>query len=625
MLLLQKQGRREIDTTPITNLYAVGECHPEPLQIVLERFVGEADLAAWQFRVYGVNAAKEPVYQDILLHETHEETICLCWKINRTFTAFAGVLHLELHALSADTKRCLHYRMDDIWIRPSVWGVGLPLTARMQEIYCQMQKLCHDAALLSLHLPQISETGTWLLYDKNTADYVDTGIPAKGEKGDTGAQGERGDAGTDGVNGADGADGFSPIANVIQTETGAILSVTDKTGTTTAVIQNGKDGADGAKGDTGEQGIQGEKGDTGLDGFSPTVMVEQTETGATITATDKNGTTSAEIKNGTDGSSETVDLSEYAKKEDLVGRKTAKGGEIFNDYGNNSAGLHAHAEGDNTVASGESSHAEGKQGSTASGESSHAEGSYTKASGNSSHAEGHATQAIGNCSHAEGGNGVTSAPTAYGVGSHAEGMFYNNAYGNGSHAEGYMGTNAYGEGSHAEGYYTTAGTRTQNANGTYTYSGNYAHAEGASTTASGNCSHAEGAGTTASGQNSHAEGISTKASSECQHVQGKYNIEDTEDKYAFIIGNGTSDSNRSNAVAIDWNGLIYLNNSNTGIDLSNLSTKEEAAQAIEYAHTHQNKTTLNKITAAKFESWETAVQQIGDIQTILENVVGVSE
>lgn len=600
MLLLQKHGRREIDTTPITNLYAVGECHPEPIHVVLERFAGETDLSDWQFRIYGVNAAKEPVYQDILLHEIHEETICLCWKIDRTFTAFAGVLHLELHALSADTASCLHYRMDDIWIRPSVWGVGLPLTARMQEIYCQMQKLCHDAALLSLHLPQISGTGTWLLYDKNTAEYVDTGISAKGEKGDTGAQGLLGEKGEKGDTGAQGIPGEK-----------------------------------GEKGDTGEQGSpgeKGEKGDAGADGFSPTVTVEQTETGATITVADKNGTTFAEIKNGKDGTGggETVDLSEYAKKEDLVGRKTADNGEIFNNYnsynGNKATAKYAHAEGKGAIASGEGSHAEGINGSTASGEGAHAECSGAKAYGIGSHAEGHYTEARGNYSHAEGGNGVTSAPIAEGIGSHAEGMFGNTAYGNGSHvegrhsiyaygegshAEGYQNVHAYGNGSHAEGYYTTAGTRTQNADGTYTYGGHYAHAEGSYTAASGDSSHTEGNG--------------TKASSNYQHVQGKYNIEDTKNKYAFIIGNGINNSNRSNALAIDWNGLIYLNNSDAGIDLSNLQTKEEVAQAIEYAHTHQNKTTLNKITAAKFESWETAVQQIGDIQTILENIVGVSE
>lgn len=99
-----------------------------------------------------------------------------------------------------------------------------------------------------------------------------------------------------GGGGGSGADGFSPVANVTQTENGATISITDKTGTTTAVIQNGKDG---------------ENGDAGADGFSPTVTVEQTETGAKITATDKNGTTSAEIKNGKDGTgSGSTDLTE---------------------------------------------------------------------------------------------------------------------------------------------------------------------------------------------------------------------------------------------------------------------------------------------------------------------------
>jgi hypothetical protein len=45
--------------------------------------------------------------------------------------------------------------------------------------------------------------------------------------------------------GASGEDGFSPIATVEQTESGAVISVTDKNGTTTATIENGKDGADG--------------------------------------------------------------------------------------------------------------------------------------------------------------------------------------------------------------------------------------------------------------------------------------------------------------------------------------------------------------------------------------------
>ncbi len=44
------------------------------------------------------------------------------------------------------------------------------------------------------------------------------------------------------------------------------------------------------------------------------------------------------------------------------------------------------------------------------------------------------------------------------------------------------------------------------------------------------------------------------APTEDQTVVGRYNVEDTNDEYALIIGNGTDDSNRSNAFTVDWNG-----------------------------------------------------------------------
>ena len=47
--------------------------------------------------------------------------------------------------------------------------------------------------------------------------------------------------------GTPGADGFSPIATVTQTDDGAVITITDKTGTTTATIANG---APGPKGDS---------------------------------------------------------------------------------------------------------------------------------------------------------------------------------------------------------------------------------------------------------------------------------------------------------------------------------------------------------------------------------------
>jgi hypothetical protein len=51
-----------------------------------------------------------------------------------------------------------------------------------------------------------------------------------------------------GGNAGNGEDGFSPIATVTQTDTGAVISITDKDGTTTATITNGKDGRTPVKG-----------------------------------------------------------------------------------------------------------------------------------------------------------------------------------------------------------------------------------------------------------------------------------------------------------------------------------------------------------------------------------------
>ena len=144
---------------------------------------------------------------------------------------------------------------------------------------------------------------------------------------------------------------------------------------------------------------------------------------------------------------------------------------------------------------------------------------------------------IGNRSTAVGYNVIAS-----GHYSHAEGQL-TKATGIVSHAEG-ASTTASGFGSHAEGASTTA-------------SGEGSHAEGEGTTASNYCSHAEGIYTTASGFGSHAEGRDTIAASDYQHVQGRYNIKDTTNKYAHIVGNGEnigSSNYLSNAYTLDWSG-----------------------------------------------------------------------
>ena len=278
--------------------------------------------------------------------------------------------------------------------------------------------------------------------------------------------------------------------------------------------------------------------------------------------------------------------------------KASGGGSHAEGWNTEALGSNSHAEGGNTTASNSSTHAEGSN-TTASGINSHAEGYFTNALGSNSHAEGEYTQALSQASHAEGNN--------------------TKALGNYSHAEGEY-TKALGDHSHAEGAYTKAGQmgfrvtaceKLTDTTGTYTLtsvtglyknlrysihlssskencgkitaidttnkkitvdgypditlsssnSSNYitivSRPELGDIKISGSYSHAEGSYTTALGDSSHTEGYGTTASSDYQHVQGKYNIPDSNNIYADIIGNGKSDTERSNASTVDWQGNVW--------------------------------------------------------------------
>ena len=117
--------------------------------------------------------------------------------------------------------------------------------------------------------------------------------------------------------------------------------------------------------------------------------------------------------------------------------------------------------------------------------------------------------------------------------------------------------------------------------------------------ASGDCSHAEGNSTQASGDCSHAEGNNTKASSKYQHVQGKYNIEDNDNKYAHIVGNGAGDAKRSNAHTLDWQGNAWysgkLSQEGTPTEDKDLVTKKYVDDNKEYIN-YNDKLINDKIT-----------------------------
>ncbi len=181
-------------------------------------------------------------------------------------------------------------------------------------------------------------------------------------------------------------------------------------------------------------------------------------------------------------------------------------------------------------------------GNLSSGKGAHAEGHLTKALGTYSHTEGEETEASGQNSHAEG-----LRTKASGLYCHSEGRLAEATNAN-SHAEGYN-TRAAGEASHAEGRETKA-------------EGAYSHSEGCYTIASGFYSHAEGHSSVASGIYSHAQGRQIYANTQYMTAIGIANVYDASASNAssgdyFVIGNGTSDTVRSNAFRVHSNGTVY--------------------------------------------------------------------
>lgn len=119
------------------------------------------------------------------------------------------------------------------------------------------------------------------LYNSFPVD-VDSTLTISGKPADAKATGDA-LSGIEGGGGSAGADGFSPIANVTQTANGAVISITDKSGTTTATVANGKDGAAGSA---------GKDGSNGKDGVSAT----HSWNGTTLIVTSASGTSSADLK-----------------------------------------------------------------------------------------------------------------------------------------------------------------------------------------------------------------------------------------------------------------------------------------------------------------------------------------
>ena len=88
----------------------------------------------------------------------------------------------------------------------------------------------------------------------------------------------------------------------------------------------------------------------------------------------------------------------------------------------------------------------------------------------------------------------------------------------------------------------------------------------------------------ASGNYAVAEGFGTTAAGKIQHVSGRFNVPDTENKYANIIGGGASETSLKNIHTVDWDGNAYYSGEMT---LGDMPVKETLHKKITTPDTAQ--------------------------------------
>ena len=257
-------------------------------------------------------------------------------------------------------------------------------------------------------------------------------------------------------------------------------------------------------------------------------------------------------------------------------------GTVAEGTGTTASGVYAHAEGGDTTASGPASHAEGGN-TTATGDYSHAEGYFTLASGDYSHSEGRFSVATAGGCHVEGYATLAGLPgytyKIISINSNAKIIYIDPNYFGKSISLCKVGMTIYMFEDNYTRFYSYTIDSIDITNNSITVketihtttvlyaivtkrvniAPSSAHAEGGGSVANGNNAHAEGGKTLAVATCSHAGGQGTIAASTYQTAIGKYNKVSTAETDKFIIGNGTSDTARSNCLRVTNTSGVYSN------------------------------------------------------------------
>lgn len=96
----------------------------------------------------------------------------------------------------------------------SAGGPNPPPASEFEQALKEMYVILGQVENIATYPPIIGDNGNWMVYDKDSGGYVDSGKPsrgAEGPRGPAGAQGPRGEPGPQGPQGEKGEQGESGI------------------------------------------------------------------------------------------------------------------------------------------------------------------------------------------------------------------------------------------------------------------------------------------------------------------------------------------------------------------------------------------------------------------------------
>lgn len=181
--MILQANKKFIDTSHVAHLLTAGEKYADKLVFSVERFYQETDLSGCLFVMRGVNSAGN-LALETLSQEVMETEIRLTWNVSPAFTAVSGMLALEIVCYD-NSDRILKYTVTPMQVKASVLEEYSGGVDAIEEALKEMERILTETRTIAVQLPQI-RNGTWWLYDTDSGAYIDSGLPARGEKGEKG-------------------------------------------------------------------------------------------------------------------------------------------------------------------------------------------------------------------------------------------------------------------------------------------------------------------------------------------------------------------------------------------------------------------------------------------------------